>query len=63
MAYPIRWLMLDDAGHVQAINTASSRLLGLDADLRPKDPLATIDPAVRSLLDRVRAQRGRWPGA
>jgi signal transduction histidine kinase len=48
-------VMLDAAGHVQAINTASSRLLGMDADLRPKDPLASLDPAVRSLLDRVRA--------
>jgi signal transduction histidine kinase len=48
-------VMLDAAGHVQAINTAASRLLGMDADLRPKDPLANVDPAVRSLLDRVRA--------
>jgi signal transduction histidine kinase len=48
-------VMLDAAGHAQAINTASSRLLGMDADLRPKDPLASLDPAVRSLLDRVRA--------
>jgi signal transduction histidine kinase len=48
-------VMLNAAGQVQAINTATSRLLGVDPDLRPKDPLATIDPAVRSLLDRVRA--------
>jgi signal transduction histidine kinase len=48
-------VMLNAAGQVQAINTATTRLLGVDADLRPKDPLGTIDPAVRSLLDRVRA--------
>ena len=47
-------VMLDAAGHVQAINSASSRLLGMDADLRPEDPLASLDPAVRSLLERVR---------
>jgi len=56
-------VIMNAGGHVQAINNAASRLLGMDADLRPKDPLATIDPAVRSLLDRVRTHVAGGRGA
>jgi signal transduction histidine kinase len=54
-ALPDPVLLLDAAGHLQGINTATSQLLGVDADLRPKDPLTTLAPNVRSLVDRLRA--------
>ena len=56
-------VMLESSGRVRGINLATSRLLGVDADLRPKDPLAAVDPAVRSLFDRLRAHvaGGRGP--
>lgn len=62
-ALPDPVLLLDAAGHVQGINTATSQLLGVDADLRPKDPLATLAPGMRSLVDRLRAHvvGGRGP--
>jgi two-component system, NtrC family, sensor histidine kinase KinB len=56
-------VMLDAAGRVRGINLATSRLLGVDSDLRPQDPLAAVDPSVRSLFDRLRAHvvGGRGP--
>jgi two-component system, NtrC family, sensor histidine kinase KinB len=56
-------VMLDASGRVRGINAATSRLLGVDPDLRPKDPLADVDPAVRSSLDRLRAHVAGGRGA
>ncbi len=62
-ALPDPVLLLDAAGRVQGINVATHLLLGVDADLRPKDPLAEVDLGVRSLLDRLRAHVAGGRGA
>jgi NtrC-family two-component system sensor histidine kinase KinB len=48
-------LMLDGAGNLQGINQAAGTMLTIDAEKSGTSSLDLVDPAVRSLLDRLRA--------
>lgn len=48
-------LMLDAAGSLEGTNEAARKVLGIDPEERGKASLERIDPALRALIDRLRA--------
>ena len=42
-------------GELQNINLAAETLLGLKTEMSPRDPLKSVDPAVRAVLERMRS--------
>jgi signal transduction histidine kinase len=48
-------LLLDANGTLNGINAAATRLLGIDAERSPAEIYADADPAVRAVIDRLRA--------
>ena len=43
------------AGEIRSVNRAAENLLGFPSELGIQDPLITIDPALRAVLERMRA--------
>jgi NtrC-family two-component system sensor histidine kinase KinB len=56
-------LLLDANGNLAGVNTAATRLLGIDPDRPPAEIYAHADPGVRATLERLRAHvlSGRGP--
>jgi signal transduction histidine kinase/HAMP domain-containing protein len=48
-------LLLDANGALSGINAAATRLLGIDSERSPTEIYAGADPAVRAVVDRLRA--------
>ena len=48
-------LLLDAGGGLAGVNTAATRLLGIDPDRSPTEIYANADPGVRATVDRLRA--------
>ncbi len=48
-------LLLDGKGQLEGANAAATRLLNIDPDRAAADPYVAADPAVRAVVDRLRA--------